>query len=417
MQKSIFALLMTVFCSVSLLAQDLPEIRDFAGKKQWDKAKDGIDKYLTNEKNAKKGEGWYLKSVVYNSMSRETNYAAQAFNLRQDAFKAYQKYLELDKDNFEGKLNQHATLFDVAFGYLGTASESFNGKKFDDALSNFKAAEGVEEYIVKKGFSYGDFAFPAYDTQLYLNVAASAVNAKKEDVAVEYYQKIADKKIKSQGYEEIYRYLVDKFKEKNDLANRDKYLAIGKEVYPNDPYWTQTDLEDASTDKKKLFTKYDKLIADNPTDYNLHYNYVVEMFNYAFVGDNRPDDFAAIDAKLPVVAKKTLELNSTPEANMLMCRYYFAHINDMLDAYNAIKGTKPEDIKKKKDLTDAINKKYDEVLPYAMAIVDMLSAKQSLKPGEKGNLKLATSMVLEYWERKDDKAKITFYQDKLKSIQ
>jgi hypothetical protein len=417
MQKSIFAALLTCFLSVALLAQDLPEIREVAGKNQWDKAKEGIDKYLSNEKNAKKGEGWYLKSVIYNSIARDPKFSSLTADPRMEAFEAYKKYLELDKDAFEGKLNQHATLFDVAFGYLGKASEDFNSKKFDEALSSFKAAEIVEGYIVGKQFSYNDFSFPAYDTQLYLNVAASAVNAKKEDIALEYYRKIADRKVKSNGYEEIYRFLVDKFREKGDNANRDKYLAIGREVYPNDPYWTQLELDEAGTDKKKLFTKYEKLISENPNDYNIHYNYVVEMFNYAFVGDNRPEDFAAIDARLPVVAKKTIELNSTAEANMLMCRYHFAHINDMLDAYNAIKGTKPEDIKKKKDLTEAINKKYDEVLPFATAIYNMMDAKTTLKAGDKGNFKLSTSMILEYWERKGDKAKIQQYQDKLKSIQ
>jgi hypothetical protein len=221
MQKAIFATLLACFCSVVLVAQDLPEIRDMAGKNQWDKAKAGIDKYLLVEKNSKAGEGWYMKAVIYNSISRDPKFSSLAADPRMDAFNAYKKYLELDKNAFEGKLNQHATLFDVAFGYLGKASETFNSKSFEEALNNFKSAEIVEKYIVEKGLAYNDFVFPAYDTQLYLNVAASAVNAKKEDIALEYYQRIADKKIKSNGYEEIYRYIVDKFKDKGDLVNRD----------------------------------------------------------------------------------------------------------------------------------------------------------------------------------------------------
>lgn len=416
MQKTILAGLLIALFSFTAAAQDLSEIRDLAGKNQWDKAKEGIDKYLTNEKNAKKGEGWYLKAVIYNSMAKDAKYASMP-DPRMDAFAAYKKYLELDKDAFEGKLNQHATLFDVAFGYLQRASETFNGKKFEDALAAFRNAEVVEEYIVKKGFQYGDFLFPVYDTQLYLNVAASAVNAKKEDIALEYYQKIADKKIKANGYEEIYRYIVDKYQDKGNKEMTDKYMAIGKEVYPNDPYWNDLELKSAGEDVKKKFAKYDELLAKNPNDYTLHYNYMVEMFNYAFVGDKRPDDFAAIDAKMPEVGKKTLAINSTPEANMLMCRYHFAHINDLLDAYNAIKGTKPDDVKKKNDLNVTINKRYDEVLPFAQTIFDQLENKTPLKAGEKGNLKLATSMLLEYWDRKGDKEKMKKYQDKLKSTE
>src|SRR5439155_14890646 len=119
-------------------------------------------------------------------------------------------------------------LFDVCFGYLESASNSFNKKEFDLALTQFKNAEKVQDFIVAKGFTYGSFAFPAFDTQLYLNIAASATQAKKEDVAVEYYMKIADRKIVDKKFDEIYRYIVDRISRKGDKVNRDKYLAIGK---------------------------------------------------------------------------------------------------------------------------------------------------------------------------------------------
>ena len=417
MQRSILTTLIISLLSTVVLAQELPDIRDLAGKNQWDKAKEAIDKYLSNEKNAKKGDGWYLKAVIYNGLSKDARFSGLSPDAKMDAFNAYKKYLEVDMNAFEGKLNQHATLFDVVFEYTKKASDDFNTAKYDDALTGFKNVELVQEYIVKKGFNYGDFSFPAYDTQLYLNVAASAVKAKKEDVALEYYQKIADQKIAGEGYEEIYRYIVDQYNKKGDKEKQEKYLAIGKELYPNDPYWIDLELREAGNDKKKLFAKYDELITKNPTDYTIHYNYVVEMYNYAFVQDKRPDDFASVDARIPEVIKKAIAIKSTAEVNMLMCRYQFAHINDLLDAFNAIKGFKPDDLKKKNDLTAATNKKYDEVLPYAMAIFTMYDGKSPLKPGEKGNLKLSTSMILEYWERKNDKAKITEFQNKLKGIE
>jgi hypothetical protein len=417
MQKSILTTLLVTLLSVAAMAQDIDAIRDLAGKSKWAEAKAGIDKYLAIEKNAKKGDGWYLKSVIYNTVSRDTALSGQNPTAKMDAFEAYKKYLELDKDAFEGKLNQHSTLFDVAFGYLQKAGENFNAKKYEEALTGFQNAEVVEEYIVKKAFVYGDFSFPVYDTQLYLNVAAAAVNAKKEDIALEYYKKIADKKIKGPSYEEIYRYIADKYAEKKDETNLQKYLALGKEMYPADPFWNQLELSTAGDDKKKLFAKYDELSAKTPGDYSLHYNYAVELFNYAFVGDKRPDDFAAVETKIPGVIKKAIDANSTLEANMLMCRYSFAHINDLGDAINAIKGTKPDDVKKRSELTAALNKRYDEMLPFATANYETLNAKPTLKAGEKGTMKLVCSMLLEYWERKKDTVKAKMYSDKMKSIE
>ncbi len=315
-------------------------------------------------------------------------------------------------------MNQHSPLFDVAFGYLELATNSFNAKQYDEALTAFKNAEQVQDYVVGKGFTYGTFAFPVYDTQLYLNVAASAINAKKDDVAVEYYQKIADKKIKDKGFDEIYRYLVDYYERKGDKTNMTKYLAIGREVYPKDEFWCEVGLKEAEKDKKTLFAKYEELLASGCDTYFTRYNYGVEMFNYAYVGEKVPDDRAAIQAKLEEVLKKAVAMNPTaPEANMLMCRHHFATLKYLGEEYDAIKGTKPEDVKKKNDINAQINRNYEAALPYMNALYTLYDGKTGLKASEKGQFKIVTSMLLEYWENKKDKVKIKEYSDKLKAIE
>jgi tetratricopeptide (TPR) repeat protein len=417
MKSILTALLMTI--SVGMMAQTLDEIKGFAGKNQWDKAKDGIDKYLANEKNTKKGDGWFLKAQIYNGIARDSVFSKQFSDPRTDAFSAYKKYLEVDPKGIEGTINQHSPLFDIAFGYQEIATNRFNTKRFEEALAAFRNAEAVEEYIVKKQFSYGTFSFPAYDTQLYLNIAASAVNAKKEDVAVEYYQKIADKKIKDKGFDEIYRYLVDYYDRKGDKPNTDKYLALGREVYPTDEYWCEVGVKAIEGDKKKLFAHYDELLNGGPCDnYFTRYNYAVEMYNYAYVGDKAPDDRAAIQKRIEEVLKKAIETKPDGvEANMLMCRHHFAIIKYLGEDYDAIRGTKPEDVKKKNDINAQINKKYDDAFPYITTLFNYYNAKATLKQSEKGQFKIITSMMLEYWESKKDKVKIKEMQDKMKSIE
>ncbi|HEX7845703.1 MAG TPA: hypothetical protein VF476_07845 [Chitinophagaceae bacterium] len=417
MLKSILTAVI-MFVSVSLMAQSIDEIKGFAGKNQWDKAKEGIDKYLANEKNAKKGDGWFWKAQIYNSIARDANFSKQFPGTRAEAFTAYKKYLEVEPKGVEGTLNQHSPLFDIAFGYLELATNSFNTKQFEEALAAFKNAEQVQEYVTKKGFSYGTFAFPAYDTQLYLNVAAAAINAKKEEVAVEYYQRIADKKITDKGFDEIYRYLVDYYERKGDKANLAKYLTIGKEVYPKDEFWCEVGLKDAENDKKRLFAKYDELLASGCDTYFTRYNYGVEMFNYAYVGEKAPEDRSAIQAKIEEVLKKAIEMNPTGvEANMLMARHHFATIKYLEDDYDAIKGVKPEDVKKKNDINAQINKQYDAALPYMNTLYTIYSGKTELKNSEKAQFKVITNMLLGYWENKKDKVKIKEYSDKLKAIE
>jgi tetratricopeptide (TPR) repeat protein len=415
--KSIVIAFIATFFTVTLMAQTVEDIRDLAGKNQWDKAKEQIDKYLASDKNTKTGEGWYLKAVIYNNLARDAKFSIQFPNAREESFNAYKKYLELDKNAFEGKMNQHGVLFDVASGYLSNATDEFNTKKFEQALADFLQAEKVQEYIVSKEFTYGAFAFPAYDTQLYLNIAAAAVNAKKEDVAIKYYEKIADKKIKGESFEEIYRYLVDSYDKKGDKAKMEKYLAIGKELYPKDEFWCQIGIAEAWDDKRKLFTVFETLINGSCATYVNYYNYAVELFNYSFTQEKRPEDFATLQAKIPELIKKALAIKPTVEANMLMARYYFGHINDLFDASNAVKGGKPEDIKKRADINTQLNKRYEEMLPYAMAAYEELNAKETLKAGEKGTMKIVLNMLVEYWERKKDAAKLKMFQDKMKAVE
>ncbi len=417
MMKSIlsFALLIV---SAGLMAQSIDDIKGFAGKNQWDKAKEGIDKYLANEKNAKKGEGWYLKAQVYNGIARDSVFADKYGDARVEAFSAYKKYLELDPKGLEGLMNSHAQLFDVAFGYLEIGSKKFNEKKFDEALAAFKNSEPVQEYIISKGFSYGTFSFPAFDTQLYLNIAASAINAKKEDVAVQYYQKIVENKIKDQNYEEIYRWVVDYYERKNDKTNLDKYLAIAKEVYPADEFWCEVVLKSAGDDKRKLFAKYDELLAGGCDTYYTRYNYGVELFNFTYVGDSVPADRAALQAKLEDVLKKAIPMNPpATEANMLMCRHHFATLKYLADDYDAVKGGKPEDLKKRSDINALMNKSYEAAHPYLTTLFNHFEGKTDLKGGEKGQYKIVASMLLEYWENKKDKAKIAEFSEKLKQIE
>jgi hypothetical protein len=417
MQKSILTAIFFFVMSAGLMAQSIDEIKDLAGKNDWTKAKEAVDKHLANEKNAKKSDGWYWKAVIYNAVARDAALGPQFPEARMQSFEAYKKYLEMDPKMVMGTLSQHAALFDVAFGYLETASNSFNEKKFDFALEQFKNAEKVEEFIVAKGFTYGDFAFAAFDTQLYLNIAASATQAKKEDIALEYYMKIADKRIVEKDYDEIYRYIVDRLTRQGNKEKRDKYLAIGKEVYPKDPFWCEVDLVEAGDDAKKMFPIYERLLQGPCGTYEMHYNYAVDLFNYTYAGDTKPDDFLATQAKLSEILKKAISMNSNPDANMLMARHIFAGINQLYDSVTAIKGTKPEDVKKKADLNAQMTKKYEEAIPYTTAVYDYYNTKTEITARDKGPFKLVLNMLIESYERKKDTAKVKEYSDKMKSIE
>ena len=122
-------------------------------------------------------------------------------------------------------------------------------------------------------------------------------------------------------------------------------------------------------------------------------------------------------AKLTEILKKAIAINSTTEANLLMSRNIFAYINAFYDAINAIKGTKQEDVKKRADLNARMTKKYEEAIPYATEAYNRLNKQKELKDNEKENFKLIINMLIECWERKNDKVKVAELKAKMKDLE
>lgn len=414
MRKLILTITLAVF-SASVFSQSLEDIEKYLALQRWEDAKGLVDKFLTSEKNAKVAKGWYYKGYIYSQLANLPKYAGNTF--RMDAFEAYKKYQELDPKNTLMKDNENVEFFALYNSYFDSAIVKYNAKKYADAFLSFKDAITIEDFIRSKNYSYKKYSFPAMDTQLIQNTALSAYLAKDSANAATYYQKLADAKIKAEGFLEIYQFLVEYFGVKKDVASRNKYIAIGKEVYPESDYWCALELQDAGTDKAKIFAKYDELLKGTCGTYIMHYNYAAELFNYLYTQDKKPADYLAIQAKLEDVLKKALAIKPAPEPNLLMARHLYNVVYDIQDAITAVKGNKPDDAKKKADLNAQLKKKFEEMLPYAMAAYDYFDGKATLKTGEKGNFKVVISLIQSYWESKNDAAKVKFYQDKSKSLE
>ena len=72
MKKYCFVMFMT-FAGMVSFGQSLAEINEMLGKAQYKKAKEGIDKFLSDTKNAAKSDGWYYKGRVYNVYSKDSS--------------------------------------------------------------------------------------------------------------------------------------------------------------------------------------------------------------------------------------------------------------------------------------------------------------------------------------------------------
>ncbi|HEX5653442.1 MAG TPA: hypothetical protein VFX58_10235, partial [Chitinophagaceae bacterium] len=218
----LFITLAFLFIQFNAGSQSLEEIKSAAGKDQWEKARSGIDRWLSDATNAKNPEGWYLKSLILFKIVSNKESRALAPAGQRESFDAYKKYLDLLAAQKKEIPADHEILFGLYFNEVDRANHEFQYKNYAEALQGFLEVEEMEQYMLKKGLQYQDFRFPAFDTQLYVNIAAAAASAGREDLALDYYRKIADQKIAGKGFDGIYRYLVDRFDKKGDRSTRDK---------------------------------------------------------------------------------------------------------------------------------------------------------------------------------------------------
>ncbi len=419
MQRFLLSLLV-ILGSSSLFAQTIEEIEAQVGKGELDKAKATVDAFLAKEKNQTKSDGWWYKGLVYNEIAKSEKYKSLAPDGRMEAFNAFKKYYEIDPKAVRGTLEQHVRLFDIYNGYFEMGVTNFGGTKFDDALTNFKNALMVEEFISGKGYEYNGFKFPVFDTTLIQNIALSAYKANKLDEAVIYNKKIADRRISGESFLDVYLLIVEYYHNKKDLANREKYLNLGNELYPENNYWFQTEVEDVDeNDKKALFAQYEKLLPKYPGNYTMRYNYGVELYNYSLAKEKseRPADYKTVVPKIETVLKQAIAINkNNPESKVLLARSYYNLLYDLDDQRSAIKGTTPADQKRKDSIKLKATVMADQVIQQAQDAYDLYDKRPCLKGSEKANFRSVADFLSAAYEYKGDKVKTEVYEKRKPTI-
>ena len=417
------------FFAVTLLmvhaafAQSLDEVKKYVLLRQTKPAKEAVDKYLAVEKNAAKPDGWYYKGFAYDLTSKDSALGlADASAVKTEAFTALQKYFQLDPKGTLSKEENNSILFDL---YSGFSSEigvkAYTQKKYDIAFENFKKAVEVHDFIYSKNLEGANkYKFNGIDTMLILYAAIAANDAKKKDDAAEYYKKLADANVADTQYVDAYQFLADYYKTKKDSAGFTGIIEKGKKLYPkNDEYWTAMEIEQATdgVEKPEIFGKYDVLLAKYPDNYILPFNYSVELYKYIYSDEMKTANTAPYKEKLPVILNKAIAIKSTPEANFLMANYLYNNSIDMSEDARKIKGPKPADLKKRKDIQAAADKQMTDAIPYAEKVVSLYADNTKPKSSEKINYRQALIILKNIYEVKKDTAKMAAYDKKIKEIE
>ena len=405
------------------IGQSLDDVKKFVLLRQTKPAKEAVDKYLAVPKNASKPDGWYYKGYAYDLTSKDSALSlVQSGALKTEAFDALKKYFELDAKAPLSLAENNSILFDLYGGFTSELGvKAYQQKDFAAAFDNFKKAVEVHDYVYsKKLIGTNNYKFSALDTTLVLYTAIAANDAKKKDDAAFFYKKLTDANISDSQYVDPYQYLADYYKTKKDSANFAAIIEKGKKFYPkNIDYWTALEIEEATDGigKPQIFDKYEALVAKHPENYVLPYNYGVELYRYIYSDEMKTANTSAFKEKLPVILNKAIAIKSTSEANFLLANFLYNNSIDLSEDARKIKGAKPADLKKKKDMDAASTKAMNDAIPFAEKVVSLFADIQKPKSSEKVNFKQSLVILKNIYEIKKDVTKVNLYAKKIKDAE
>ena len=406
-----------------LFAQDAKKLKEYLDKKQYDKAKAEVDAAVA--KNPNDMLALYYKGKVYAALAADAQFKTTVPDAREQAFEALKKSIDNDKDNkvmFAATQDQYRPIFDLYTGYYDAGAAAFNegasaGNKaaFDTALTLFKNADKVGRYIYSKKWALSEI-----DTQLVLTIGKAAINAGKKDEAVIYLKKLADANITGTAtdkasYQLPYQWLSFYYKDAKDDANFLKYVELGKKLFPKEDYYDAVML-DYYRDKKDhdaLFKKYEEIVTAFPDSVQYHFNYANEIFIYVYNSDagtkinNKEALLKTVGTELQkFLAVKPNDVNT----NWLTGQYYYNAAVDLKDQANAIRSTKPEDVKKKADLNTQAKDVLNKAIPYADKALAALEG--SNKKSDKSKYKSIVDLMQRIYTALNQADKVKLYQAK-----
>lgn len=401
--------------SSCLYAQKLDAIKEMYTNQQFFDAKDNINKFLANPKKINDPEAWYVKGQVYHSISLDTaNGFAQMFLLKDTAFSSFKKNQELDPKDILMTLELHRSYLELYYEYYDLGAKAYNHSDFNLAVNSFEKAIEIKDFILKKKYKYDQTNLYEIDTSLILNIAVSNIKANKLEEAAKTYEKLINADVAGENYKDVYLYLIEYYSKSKNQNSLESVLAKAKKMYPDDLTWVDFELKEISKmgDLSKTFSKYDEILMEYPSNFLLHYNYAVEIYNSLYGKNATKVGDSVLFEKLSETLKKAIVLEDKKEnsAMVLMTHHLFNAATEIQNKITTIKGNKPEDLKKKNKLKSTENVILDDCIKYcenAISFLEKITKKSNI---QKANYKIVIGYLIDIYNEKNNSSKAAEYQ-------
>ncbi|HQU56446.1 MAG TPA: hypothetical protein PLG88_03400, partial [Chitinophagaceae bacterium] len=222
-----------LFASVIVLtlqsqAQKLQPVKNLLMLQKLDKAKEDFDNAMEKGKFDTDPEAYILKTAIYAGLatSEENKGKPEGEALLKEAKTAFLKYIQMDptleKANDPIYQNGPIALYS---NYYSEGYNEYSKQEWQKAFEHLKFAVQVSDIL--RGLNV---IKAPIDTNVLILAGVTAEKSNNADSAVSYYSRLANAKITDQGFENVYRYLVNYAINKGDLEMFDKYKKLGAEL-------------------------------------------------------------------------------------------------------------------------------------------------------------------------------------------
>jgi hypothetical protein len=402
-------------------AQSYEPVKNLLILGQFRKAKEELDKNMSNSKFTSKPEAYILKTSVYAGLAMDKTVSAtpEADQLRAEAETAFAKYMQMEPDlkllkdptYQNGPVNLYSSLYSAGF-------KDYEKKNWQHGFETFKRVVALSDLMIKEKV----FAVTV-DTNSLILAGITAESSNNKDDAARYYARLADLKIGGAEYESLYRFLTNYYFLKKDIPSFEKYKAIGRELYPKSEYFGYDKLDFAvglEDDFNKKVKTMEDMVASDPSNYKaqeLLGEVIYDTLNSRREGAVKPANADELEKKMIAAFTKATELKPDNElAYLHLADHYIAKSNVINDARAAHvedmkKRTKPGTAASKEDIQkrEALDQQYGDALetarvPYEKA-AEIYSKKGTLTGMEKQQYKKTIGFLMDIYNYKKVRAK------------
>jgi hypothetical protein len=230
--KKILLLSMIAILAIGTKAQDFKKVNTAVLINKMGDAKTEIDKLSIDPKALGKAEYWYFRSKIYAALIKDADANKKYPTLITDVANAIKKLIELDQNFTLLKERSSDAIFDMYSYGFNNGIRTFNDKKWDSAAYYFEYAVTYSDVLFQNKLTKDTKM--SFDTTSILYAGYSAQNATKAALACKYYARLADAKVSTDGYVDIYKYLIINLMNDKKEEDFNKYLGIARVAFPKE---------------------------------------------------------------------------------------------------------------------------------------------------------------------------------------